>query len=308
MAIDAWDIKAKTFKERIKQLRFKTFHLYESETENVDLDGIKTYSCEYDPNGNIIHEAEYGLNGEIDWICVYSYDDKQRLIEEKFYADDNVVDGRIVYHYNDKSQIIQSIEYDPNDEVEHKTLFIYENDLLVKEMHYDNSDTIVSSCINEYNDKKQKIKVTEFDLENQPVAKITYDYDNNGNLICEKIYTLNDDIETLDSIITYKYDNNNNLIERQIKNSEEMLVDKIEYKYDNNGNILEEKVTTFENSNESYCECDNCDESSITQFSTKYVYEYDNNGNIIKEIEYEIDENENLIPLVYSKHKYEFYA
>ncbi len=294
MTIDAWELKSNYFKNKIQSSRLKAFQLIESETGNFDADGVKVYSCEYDQSGNMVREAEYGPDGELDWICSYSYDSQGRLTEETIYTDGNVVEGKTVHTYNAESKLAEVAEFGDEAEAEYKTSYIYNGDKLSEEIRVSDSGEKAGCCKHAYDAAGNRVETVEYDADDNPVTKVVYKFDSNNNLVEETIYACEDSENLeLDSAILYVYDDQKRLVERQIKN-EDMVFDKINYKYDEKNNIIEENF--FER-----------DDFEDEGYSTRVVYEYDAADNIVKETEYELKDG-SLKPMVYSKHVYEYHA
>lgn len=293
MTIDAWELKSGFFKEKIKSSRLKAFQLIESETGDFAKDGVKVYSCEYDQAGNMVREAEYGPDGELDWICSYSYDSAGRLVEEVIYTDGNVVEGKTVHTYGADSRLAEVAEFGEDNEVEFKTSYTYEASTLVEETRADESGQKSGCCKHKYDAKGNRVETIEYDADENPVTKVAYKYNGDSCLIEETIYACEDSECELDSSIVYVYDDQKRLIERQIKN-DEMVFDKVDYKYDAKNNIVEENF--FER-----------DDIEDEGYSTRVVYEYDDQDNIIKETEYEVKDG-SLKPMIYSKHVYEYHS
>jgi len=296
MAIDAWELKSNDYKNTIKSTKIKAFSLIESESGNFSDDGVKVYSCEFDLNGNMAREAEYGPDGELDWICAYVYDSKERLIEETVYTDGNVVEGKTVRTYDENSNLIDVAEYGEEDEVEFKTEFIYEAGRLVEERRKNEDDkgSAAGYCKHNYDGEGNRVETLEYDAQNVLVTKMIYKYDKKKNLIEESTYVSDDgDGLELDATIVYTYDNQSRLLERIIKN-DEMVFEKVAYKYDAKNNIVEEN----------FFERDDADDSG---YETRIAYEYDKDGHILKETEYElVDGSMNV--MIHSKHVYEFHS
>lgn len=154
--------------------------------------------------------------------------------------------------------------------------------------------------------------------------KFTFEYDDKGNIILEKVYSCNphlkiehsiehiynssniqtEEIEYNDknnknSIRKFKYDNSGNLIEEKWYDSKG-LNSIITNEYDKNGNITKQKVIYPDASkgtsviyNHKYDKYNNEIYEVVLSVDKQtchtYLYEYDNQGNWIKKIE--IDEN-----------------
>ncbi len=294
MAIDAWELKSNYFKTKIQSSKLKAFQLIESETGNFDADGVKVYSCEYDIAGNMVREAEYGPDGELDWICSYLYNSQGRLIEETIYTGGNVVEGKTVHTYNAESKLAELVEFGDQPDAEYKTAYIYSGDKLIEEVRSSGSGEKVGCRKHVYDAAGNRIEIVEYDGDENLIAKTVYKFDSNNNLVEETTYDCEDSENLeLDSSILYVYDEQNRLIERQIKD-EDMVFEKIDYKYDNKNNIIEENF--FER-----------DDFEDEGYSVRIVYEYGANDNIVKETEYELKDG-GLEPMIYSKHVYEYHA
>ncbi|EKD68306.1 MAG: hypothetical protein ACD_47C00714G0002, partial [uncultured bacterium] len=165
MTIDAWELKSNFFKEKIKTSRLKAFQLMESETGDFDKDGVKVYSCEYDQAGNMVREAEYGPDGELDWICSYAYDAAGRLSEETIYTDGNVVEGRTVHGYNAESQLAEVSEFGDGSEAEYKTSYIYEGGRLAEEVRTDDAGEKSGCCKHKYDGAGKRLETVEYDVD-----------------------------------------------------------------------------------------------------------------------------------------------
>lgn len=193
-----------------------------------------SYEIIYDTNGNITHKKKYGIDsielGEFGWHPIDSgltteldvYDEEEKVITKGFFNDDNgKLDEVFYYEYDDLGNLlsikqgIEEVVYYTYDEKQNKTgAYKYYDDY-----YYDNG--VSAGKVREY---------------------YKYMYDSDNNMILKEHGDMYPDGSTdLSEKTEYFYDENGNLVEERIydKNSQNLLYMK-EYNFFNEqGEICE---------------------------------------------------------------------
>lgn len=157
-------------------------------TEADEIFPTTNYVNEYDDNNNIIKHTTLKDEG-YDYI-EYFYDDKNQLVKrlehilniinEKEYP----YEYRYEYEYDSKGNIVNEFFYD---DLENKRVYLYQyeydsNDYLVKKIYY-SGEEISSIYIYKNDINGNKIKIEEYNDNNELKKESNYVYDNNGNII-----------------------------------------------------------------------------------------------------------------------------
>lgn len=183
------------------------------------------------------------------------------LIHEKHFYDKKL-EAETNYKYDSLNHLIEKYYFKIDSSYCKKNNYEYKNDKLYRE--------IKITC---YNDDSNLSKMLRFIRE---PSKITKEYDDKGNIISQKTYSLND---TLKSEVIYKYIDTL-LVEEISKGNDECDYREV-INYNQNGKILERKKF----------KCD-----TITYSETNI---YDNNGNLI-------ENKYNIGDIDYGKEVYEY--
>ncbi|GGB79842.1 hypothetical protein GCM10007424_19970 [Flavobacterium suaedae] len=181
--------------------------------------------------------------------------------------------------YNGQNKKLEKIQY-INNEPGIKTVFEWnesgENNTSITRRNPDNSQ--IDRKVLKYEAGKLAEKLT-FNRQDKLVDKVTYVYDDNGNLTGENLYLNNDKVVVKNA---YKYNENNQKVSytRYDKNSEILFNTQYEYKGDNL--ILEETRG----------------KEGEVEYSRKMTY--DDNGNMLSKISYDsYDDSETIEKFVY---------
>lgn len=197
---------------------------------SIDLNGniteiinpLKKVKYIYDNKGNPIEKTEYNNDGLLKSKNIYKYDNDKKVIEE---IENNL---KINYEYNNRGKLERGYSNVGSTEYKYD-----KNDYLIEEIDYSKDGN--KSGKRTYSYEKGKLKeLCEYSgKETIQSKKTTYNYDNNGNLIEEKI--LYSQYETLNNDRAYMYNDKNNLI-KEIYTCDN-YTNTILYIYDSNNKI-----------------------------------------------------------------------
>ncbi len=273
-------------------------HYNNSNWEKENLKGnvesyIEISNIAIEKNGKIVqYSKKTSWAGKDKFI----FNNQGNLVEKHFY---NYTKGDLyskwTYKYDTERQLIECrmCFTDLASTKCHLNKYIYEkegNKIVVR--HYEireffpeagDGDYVRTKWIYTY-DKEQKyiIKSEEYRGEDDLQEKITYTYDENGNLIKENCVYNNKE----HSIITYKYNEKGNVIEKKFWCDYYKEINKtIRFDYDENGNIVTELYASYEG-------------DKIYSIYT-YQYKYDKKGNWTECIKYKIGEPDKVLKRTY---------
>ena len=156
----------------------------------------------YDSNGDIIDQDKYNKDDGLFEKLIWKYDSNGKVEEKKSYAGNGRLFGRYTYLYDSNGNMIEESYYSHNGFLVHNETFLYDShgNIIEKKFYqpelargytyeYSNNGKLMSARdIKEY---KEYIFYQDSVLiyKNYPhipkirEAKITYKYDNNGNII-----------------------------------------------------------------------------------------------------------------------------
>ena len=137
----------------------------------------------------------------------------------------------------------------------------------IKETNYDENDKMSSYRTFEYDENGRVTKETDYDTDGKVSSYCTYEYDEKGNWIKETNYDEND---KMSSYRTFEYDENGRVTKETDYNTDGKVSSYCTYEYDEKGNRI--KDTDYDENN-----------------NVKDVHEreYDENGNQVKWTEYD---------------------
>lgn len=165
----------------------------------------------YNAKGNVLTEKSY-TGGEMYMSRTYEYDSYGDLVKETeirpSLGKESITDYKYLYDGDCK---VKSIVYDSNGEIGNFIHYKYdENKRLIREMHYNGTDTLVYEWEYDYDDRGNVI--TMIYIEGGSSYEVSLSYDSNNNLI-EKKQTEFGEITNWEQ---YKYNSSNGLIEEII--------------------------------------------------------------------------------------------
>lgn len=192
----------------------------------IEQRGEKVFSTvveTYDPKGKLIEtfssnagiEIHSGTMVRLGGKTMYTYDPQGRLAKELTFTPEGEYTGYEVYLYDPQNRLIGTAIYDAAGKETGKRTYTYFPDkrevLATWNFYYEGRIPPPKKNLLSYNEKGQWTKRTEFDLNGNSDAVITFDYDQNGNFIkaskcCKYTYAHS---------YAYKFDNHGNWIEQQ---------------------------------------------------------------------------------------------
>lgn len=292
-------------------LTYKSAYQYDDEN---NLTKITDYKYEENQTSKVLRSTIYSYDklarmiafAEVDGIenpteeqinavkISYIYDDEDKIVEVDYPISDSKFKAiKIVYNsdrwlvginavlYVDGKMIETPLrEYEYHNDGKVKNIRDYHDFLNQSEQYtnkyyeYDNFDRVISMCYSNSADQN----TNEY---------YEYTYDNNSNILSERIYSNYEENEEgkIDESRIYKYDNWNRLLKSEITNRISLKTTTSEYNYDNVGNRISKTVGnisikyTYNGVNQLISSTETTD-GAIT---SKINYVYDANGNQIKE-------------------------
>lgn len=174
-------------------------------------------------------EKEEGFNGTDYYTIRYKYDDKGKLITILYYTGDNLNEKRTISYADNKKTIKV---FGKDDIFLFEIIEFYdEQDLLIKQVKYDDTKKEHWKYVYVYNDRGQKLNETKFE-EGKFEYKIIYAYDSNNRLA-----KISEEDEGHDVFIKRKlfYNEKGQLTEEEYRKSADKDFSKKTYQYNENG-------------------------------------------------------------------------
>jgi hypothetical protein len=256
--------------KKIKSIQIRRHDLVINDLGSNELEeqARKYKFTEYNKDGNIIKEINFAPDGSTEEYVERKYD-KNQLVEELFYDEDNNLIERKTYQYNkqDKPETETKHYMDGSYDLHE---YIYDNEgKLMKKICKDDENIVEQVDYFHYSEDKL-IKHESYNDNNELVKKLTYNYDDKGNVSESSIF----DEETNDDFrIVNEFNDKSERTGFLKYDSEGNLLEKSNFRYDNHGNII-----------------NIIDESPLVL--NKTFMKYDSQGNMIMQEEY--NENEQL--------------
>jgi len=206
-----------------------------------------------------------GLHGDVKSLHEYSY----QPVDEN----GKIQKGKLEFSYyntfNSMGNKLIDIKYGPDGNVDKKYVYTYDNDgyRRTEQQQLSSDGKLIRKITYKYDEQGNLIEDNSFSPEGKPEKKITYKYDNNGNVIEDNSF---DAEGKLMKRFTYTYDGSSNKIENSRFSSQGALDSKVTYKYDDKNNIIEETVTN----------------ANGTVVITTYTYEYDRQNSWIRMVRF----------------------
>ncbi len=217
---------------------------------------IHVENYKYDRNGN---RTEYTrVSGENADKPAYQklskYNNSGKLTEESGF--DGVENFRNVYSYNPSGELSEIRYYTTNNIIKEKRIFSTQNNVTTV-MIYNASGNLTSKLVMRYDDNGNLIEESVYGINQDELEKKLFDYDENQKLKEEAKYRMDKIMLTT----TYNYNNNGDLLEiyEEVPGSGKFL--KRDFLYDSDGNLVEIKWRRKE-----------------TDLYNRMTYTYDKNG------------------------------
>ncbi len=182
----------------------------------------------YDEQGNVILEASYTMNGDIQEKIERKYNDKSKLVEELCYLTEDEIVERKELLYDEKNTIIaENIFFEEGGS--NKMQYYYENDNLVRK------ELISEGEIEEYYsyEKEGNEKLTRYYQEDELIYTIIQKEDEKGNIIrLERKQELENLVEE------YTYDDNGKRTSMQ-QSVNGVFLNRRDFRYNDRGEVTE---------------------------------------------------------------------
>lgn len=166
---------------------------------------------EYDSNGRKIAEELYDFQNELIEKITYTYyeDGKMECQKEQYVDSDELY---ITKHLYQNGKLVQ-IDHYCDDTFEYtEKKYMYEKDLLVKEIDYNEDNEVKNIFVYKYDVKGMLVKTIKDEVIEKDRRTYEYFYDENGNKVKELIYNFKDKLIAAHYI---KYNDRNQEIESE---------------------------------------------------------------------------------------------
>ena len=267
------DIKKNGLSGEIKQIKTDKFNATDRfgeiiQTTRTDFSFDHSLT-KCDEKGNTIESNSYDIDGNLYSQCIFKYDNIGNnnemniyininsvlsLQEKEFYKyDQNIYnsDGlkeRAIFKYDQKGNVIERNSYNSDGNLIFKFTYKYDDiGNQIEENHYSPDGSLTDKSIYIYDDKNNKIELNNYaDVNSGITYKVTYKYNEKGNLIEENTIYTDNTFSFLNRKETYKYDDRGSVIEQtSYKEDGSVTSDTYKYEYDNKSNWI--KKTQFKN-------------------------------------------------------------
>ncbi len=160
-----------TLKEHIDANGNRPFteNFYYTHDGKLDSKAEREYS-----DGKLTKETNFDSNGKKTGHSLTHYKDTLLVKVERFEADGEL-DQYYVYEYNDNKQTIKYSSYNGDGELEKYTTFEYKNNVLAKEMYFDDDDELIKYYLFEYFESGNKKSVNCYDKDNKLISSDYFD-------------------------------------------------------------------------------------------------------------------------------------
>lgn len=218
----------------------------------------------YNVNQEILSHINYDDFGSIETKIEFEFDEKGNCIKETNFYDEESVSETIINTYNENNKLTKSVtEYgdgsisiksvvpangnneqiietrDEDGVLESREVNIYDNDLLLKHLIYDEDNKLVRESVNEFNENQNIVKRIEIDYLEKQELLTTFEYNEKNNLIkFQKATQKGNIVEKL----FLSYDEQDRVIEQKYSDGvifkyiyDDVNKSRIEERYDSNG-------------------------------------------------------------------------
>jgi hypothetical protein len=218
------------------------------------------------------------------------------ITKEISYYADGVLDEYIVYTYRENStEILKEEVYTDEDSIIGSVVYKYQNGNLVEKVNLNWDGNLRSYRVYAYNDKGQLVTESLFD-ENERVQSVSeYDYDSGNNKVKWRLY---DGDGAMLAYNTYSYENDKNS-KIDFYNPSGKLQKYIVIEYDESFNKVKESFFHPDGKLENYTDFEYRGGLLVSEKS------YKAKGSLTNSIDYEYDDNGNIIKMQYFNHKQE---
>jgi len=262
-----------------KETRLKSISLwkYEVISGNIQSEGTKISSSNFNEYGKVIEQISYNADGTVLNSTITKYNAEGNPIELVTTSSIKELDKRIVVNYNESKYPSESIILDLNGKNLLRSEYLYdENNLLVEIISKSDDNKIFFKVVNNYNEDRTPNKTMMLDKAGNIIGKRNYSYGPDGY----KVEIMGKDIEVM-PFKTESFDKKGNREEEVTYNAEGKMVAKTKNIYDKGGNILEKIIET---------------PSANMRTRTKYIYDKDL---LVEQINYnKLDEPVEVIRII----------
>lgn len=193
-------------------------------------------------NNNLLVEQQKFNNKEVlTNRSTFTYNTKNQLVVEKIFENKEVIQSSFEYDYDNNGNRVSESKLDNNLDVIYRTIYKYQNGLIVEEATYTNGDKLESQIKRTFDFKNRLVVKTIFDSFDNSTDREEFGYDDNDNTISWKVYKN----EKLSSQTTYIFDEKNNLINEITLDGNDKITNTkiIDYLYDNKSNWINKRTT-----------------------------------------------------------------
>lgn len=239
----------------------------------------------YDENGNILTERHFTPNGELESRVENSYDAIGHTVESAQFDSFDELCQKNVFYYGEDGKVARKGCYYGEGSPEYATVYVYENERLVREDAYDEEEFVSTEKAYEYDENGHVASTTEYDEDGNVLYRTTDEYDTAGRLAKR----LREEPQEHDSrTFVFAYDEQGNKTKELMYNFDGKLIAKAYYRYDEQGHNVEmeeENLDIFRLTKYEY-DGDNC--VKISQFDkdrmilSYSLYEYNDNGDVVR--------------------------
>jgi len=191
----------KGIKSEIRQ----EYNFQETFGEWKEIPGKEKIQYKYDKEGYLVDESTYTLEGKLKVKTTYKYNSNGDRIEKNDYQSNGSLQWNVKYKYDATGNMIEESKYDSDG----WKLYTKKNYIFLK-----------------YNSMGKVVEETKYDSDRLLKSKITFKYDNFGNLLETSKFGL------MKSKLTSRYDVSGNITE--------------EIKYDSEGTLTSQSVSKFD--------------------------------------------------------------
>lgn len=206
---------------------------------------FSTIIYEYDEKGQLVKQAEFGINDDPTGYKSFEYDKSGRkTLMTSFAAEtgkDYSEEYRTSYEYDSDGNIAKAVSTIDGKTVS-VTAYEYKNGLLIDEKNYEGESFVASEYKYEYDADGHKTRCVRIDNMEGDTTENRYTYTSSGLLLADLSY--GDDGKVI-SRTEHSYDANGNAVKLSVYNAKGGLISSTsnEYTYDNYGNIKRCAVT-----------------------------------------------------------------
>ncbi len=301
--------------KKIKQVRrlnqrYKNFSFSELMTK-ADEEYLETL-LEMDEQGNILSEAKFDREGELEEKNSLRYSPDGKLLEHVlFYAVDDFTEKRIL-HRDEKGRLLEEIKYYGDDSGERTTYEYNEKDLISRIMEYDEEGVFISREEISYDAEGSVVERSKTNDTGDLMERVVFEKAADSKNLLEKEF--GDDGE-LKNITTISFNEEGKEISSHRSTPEGKLISGVVTSYDEKGNVVERHYKDFYSKRIKY-EYDDANRMVAQELFDgsglllrKNIYEYDESGNLLAEQTFEMDNSSATKEKHFgTRYEYEFYS